>query len=95
MRAGDLIKIGFGLGGDQGLSIGAFSSSPVSCPAWAPHSVKAAGAGSTTGLSFGVSSDHYTYGWQTDADWAGTCRQFSLEPDDGTPAHTAVFQFFD
>jgi alpha-tubulin suppressor-like RCC1 family protein len=94
VHAGDLIKVAFGLGGDQGLSIGTFSSSPVACPDWTPHSVKAAGSGSTAGLSFGVSADHYTYGWQTDVGWAGTCRQFSLQLDDGTAAHTAVFQFF-
>jgi hypothetical protein len=45
-------------------------------------------------LSFGVASGHYTYGWQTDPGWAGTCRQFSLQLNDGTAPHTAVFQFF-
>jgi len=41
-----------------------------------------------------VSSDRYiTYGWQTDAGWAGTCRQFRMQLNDGTPAHTADFMF--
>jgi hypothetical protein len=94
VHAGDMIKIGFGLDGDQGLSIGTFSSTPVSCPAWTPQSIKAAGGGTNAGLSFGVASGHYTYGWQTDPGWAGTCRQFSLQLNDGTAPHTAVFQFF-
>jgi photosystem II stability/assembly factor-like uncharacterized protein len=95
VRAGDLIKIGFGLNGDRGSDVlSSVDSGLVSCPAWAPHTVPAAGAGSVAGLSYGVSSGHYTYGWQTDASWAGTCRQFKLQLNDGTPAHTAVFMFF-
>ena len=56
--------------------------------------VPAAGAGSTAGLTYGVSSAHYTYGWQTSAAWAGNCRQFQLKLNDGTAAHSAVFMFF-
>ena len=53
----------------------------------------AAGAG--PGLSFGVASGHYTYGWQTSADWAGTCREFHLQLNDGTSTiHSATFMFF-
>ena len=94
VHAGDLIKIGFGIGGNHGLVIGSFSSSQVSCPSWAVHSIKAAGAGATAGISYGVASGHYTFGWQTSAAWAGTCRQFSAALNDGTAAHTAVFMFF-
>jgi hypothetical protein len=95
VHAGDLIKVGFGLNGNQGLDIGNFSSSEVTCPgSWFTHSVKAAGAGATPGLSFGVSSGHYSYGWQTSTGWAGTCRQFSLQLNDGSAPHTAVFLFF-
>jgi len=97
VHAGDLIKIGFGLDGNQGLGVlagGSPSSTEVSCPSWAPHSVKAAGQGSSTGLTFGSSSHHYYYGWQTEAAWAGTCRTFSLQLSDGTAAHTATFMFF-
>ena len=78
MHAGDLIKLGFGLDGDRGLNVfaaGYPTSVAIPCPAWTPHTVPAAGAGSTAGLSFGVASGHYTYGWQTDPRWAGTCRR--------------------
>jgi hypothetical protein len=46
------------------------------------------------GLFYGASSSHYSYGWQTDSSWAGTCRRFSLSLNDGTGPHTAVFEFF-
>src|SRR6202008_610000 len=78
VHAGDLIKLGFGLDGNRGLSIGTVSSSAVGCPSWAPHSIPAAGAGTPTGLTFSTISGHYSYGWQTSAAWAGTCRQFQL-----------------
>ena len=94
VHAGDLVKVEFGLNGNRGLGVGTFSSSAVSCPSWAPRTVKAAGAGSTVGLSYGVASGHYTYGWQTSAGWAGTCRRFSLQLNDGTAAHTATFMLF-
>jgi hypothetical protein len=94
VHAGDLIKLGFGLNGNRGLNIGAFSSAAIACPAGTPHTVPNAGLGTPAGLSFGIASGHYTYGWQTSASWAGTCRQFSLALNDGTPAHTADFSFF-
>jgi hypothetical protein len=94
VHAGDLIKVGFSLNGNQGLSIGTFSSAPVSCPAETPHSVSGAHEGTPSGLFFGAASAHYSYGWQTDAAWAGTCRQFSLQLNDGTPPHLATFMFF-
>jgi hypothetical protein len=96
VHAGDLIKLGFGLDGNRGSDIfaaGSPSSVPVSCPAWTPHSVPAAGAGTTPGLSFGVASGHYSYGWQTSNTWAGTCREFQMQLKDGS-IHTATFMFF-
>src|SRR3954471_14175539 len=97
VHAGDLIKLGFGLQGNRGSDIfaaGSPSSVAVSCPAWTPHSVPAGGSGTTAGLSYGGASGHYTYGWQTDPSWAGTCRQFQLQLKDGTSAHSATFMFF-
>jgi X-Pro dipeptidyl-peptidase len=98
VHAGDLIKLGFGLNGDRGLNIfaaGYPSSVPIACPSSTPHTVPAAGDGTAPGLSFGVASNHYSYGWQTDAGWAGTCRQFQIKLNDGTSTvHTADFMFF-
>ena len=95
VHAGDLIKVGFGLNGDRGLGVlASVGSVPVACPAWTPNPLHAAGAGAGAGLAYGASSAHYTYGWQTNAGWAGTCHQFQLQLNDGTPARTAVFMFF-
>ena len=93
VHAGDLIKVGFGLNGNQGATPGTVTSSTVACPSWAPHSVSAGGQGTTAGFSFGVASGHYTYGWLTSSTWAGSCRQFKLTLNDGS-VHTAVFMFF-
>jgi len=97
VHAGDLIKLGFGLNGDRGLSpfATAPSSTAISCPSGTPHSVPAGGAGTDPGLSYGVASGHYTYGWQTSTSWAGTCRRFAIQLNDGTSTlHTADFMFF-
>jgi photosystem II stability/assembly factor-like uncharacterized protein len=98
VHAGDLIKLGFGLSGDQGLNVfaaGSPSSQTVPCPAGTPHTVPAAGDGAAPGLAFGVASGHYTYGWQTDPAWAGTCREFDVVLNDGSgTVHSAIFQFF-
>ena len=97
VHAGDLIKLGFSLNGDRGLNIfaaGSPSSVAVTCPAGAPHMIAGAHEGTPPGLVYGLGSSHYFYGWQTDAAWAGTCRQFSLQLNDGTAPHTAVFMFF-
>ncbi|MGZ4258050.1 MAG: PxKF domain-containing protein, partial [Gaiellaceae bacterium] len=97
VHAGDLIKLGFGLNGNHGLSIlaaGSPSSVQVTCPSGSVFLVSGAHEGTPSGLVYGAGASHYSYGWQTDPAWAGTCRQFSLQLNDGTPAHTAVFEFF-
>jgi photosystem II stability/assembly factor-like uncharacterized protein len=97
VHAGDLIKLGFSLHGNFGLSIladGSPSSVPITCPPDSVFLVAGAHEGTPTGLFYGANSSHYSYGWQTDSAWAGTCRRFSLSLNDGTPAHTAVFMFF-
>jgi hypothetical protein len=98
VHAGDLVKLGFGLNGDRGLNVfaaGFPDSIAIACPGGTPHSVPAGGAGTTPGLSYGVASGHYTYGWQTQASWAGTCRRFEIKLNDGSATlHTADFMFF-
>jgi photosystem II stability/assembly factor-like uncharacterized protein len=98
VHAGDLIKLGFSLNGDRGLTpfaAGFPDSIAIACPSGTPHSVPAGGAGTTPGLSYGVASGHYTYGWQTSSSWAGTCRRFEIKLNDGTSTlHSADFMFF-
>jgi hypothetical protein len=91
VHAGDKVKLSFSLRGNHGLSIGTFSSAPVSCPSWAPHSIKEQSL--PTGLTYNASTKHYLYGWDTDAGWAGTCRELTLTLADGT-VHRATFLFF-
>jgi hypothetical protein len=92
--AGDLVNLGFDLGRSWGLDVlagGYPVSAPIACPAgWVERRVAAAPAGSSAGLQFDGS---YTYGWQTSASWAGTCRRFELQLDDDGPVHTADFRF--
>ena len=76
------------------LAAGSPSSVPISCPSETPHLVAGAHEGTPSGLVYGLGSSHYFYGWETQNTWAGTCRRFSLQLNDGTPAHTAVFEFF-
>ena len=45
-----------------------------------------------SGLSYQAKKNQYTYIWQTDKSWVGTCRQFILTLNDGTQ-HVAAFQF--
>jgi hypothetical protein len=43
-------------------------------------------------LSYDASSNRYTYVWETDKSWAGTCRALILKMQDGT-THRADFKF--
>ena len=71
------------------------TSVAIPCPSWTPHSVPAAGVGGTAGLAFGAASGQYTYGWQTDSAWVGTCRRFEIQLNDGSGTiRTADFLFF-
>ena len=46
----------------------------------------------SSGLSYQAKKNQYSYTWQTDKTWAGTCRQFILTLNDGTQ-RVAYFQF--
>ena len=93
MKAGDLIELKFGLGGNYGLGVlaaGSPSSTAIACPGGPTHNVPKAPGGSSAGLR--IQGPDYVSGWQTAAGWAGTCRLFSLELNDGTAPHTAAFK---
>jgi hypothetical protein len=86
----------FSLWGDHGLNILAArapSSSAVACPGGStPDAVEQTVAAGASSLSYDAASDTYTYVWKTQKAWAGSCREFTLELDDGT-VHTALFEF--
>ena len=95
VKAGDTIKIQFGLGGDQGLSVIA-----AGYPASAGHACASAGPADATdptvagpkGLTFDARKGVYTYWWRTSPGWKQTCRTFVLKLTDGT-FHYAEFRF--
>jgi hypothetical protein len=94
VNPGDLIKVGFNLGGNYGLNIfaGDFPlSNSIQCPDAVGHTVPAAGKGAKPGLSY---TGHYVLGWQTSKEWAGTCRRFVMQlNDDSGRQYTADFRF--
>jgi hypothetical protein len=90
------VPIKFGVGGNRGLAIlpaGAPSSSPIACTGGtATDDIEQTVEAGSSSLSYGATSDNYTYVWKTQKAWAGTCRQFTLGLNDGT-THTALFDF--
>jgi hypothetical protein len=94
--AGSVIKLKFGLAGNQGLDVVAAGypvsgilSSPCNSAGTPASSVPAIAAAD---LKYDPLLDQYVYSWQTDGAWAGTCRQFALLLKDGS-LHLAHFQF--
>ena len=45
-----------------------------------------------SGLGYNPETDVYSFGWQTDSNWAGTCRRLMVLLNDGS-MHTADFSF--
>lgn len=90
IKAGDAVLVKFSLGGDRGLDIFA---------AGYPLSREFECDGQDTGtsiekgnLQYDADLDHYTYVWNTDETWDGTCRQLILKLKDGTE-YSANFKF--
>jgi hypothetical protein len=95
VRAGSAVAVLFGLNGNRGLNVlaaGSPDSVAVPCPNWQLRMIRPA-TGTSAGLAYSTTTNRYTYGWQTDPAWAGTCRRFSLATNDGTAPHAAVFKF--
>ncbi|WP_246581242.1 PxKF domain-containing protein [Deinococcus aestuarii] len=96
VKAGSVVPVKFGLGGNRGLNILAAGSprvSAVPCDGSAPadeieQTVTAGGSS----LSYDAASDTYSSIWKTDRSWAGTCRQLNVVLADGLP-HLATFKF--
>jgi CSLREA domain-containing protein len=95
-NAGRAVPINFSLGRNWGLNIfapGYPKSQQTVCASQSP--VADMTDTTTSGasmLSFDSVSNTYTYVWKTDRSWAGTCRQFVMQLNDGT-FHLANFQF--
>jgi hypothetical protein len=105
--AGDVVPLRFDLGGDRGLDIlasGSPYSREVDCDSLHPVSQlessltpRSVPVAAETPGSSGLSVNRqgvYTFPWQTDEEWAGTCQEFVLTRDDGVQ-HRAFFAFVD
>jgi hypothetical protein len=91
-KAGHGVPVRFSLGGDHGLAV-VMDWAPISRQIPCDSSELGPWGTQTSGsLSYNDSLGRYTYLWQTDRSWAGTCRQFMLALDDRT-YHFANFRF--
>ena len=83
VRAGDTVPVKFSLGGDRGLDF-------VARAAWRPCGVTTDDSSTAFGsLSYSPGPGRYTFMWQSDKGWAGSCREFLLTLRDGT-THAAL-----
>jgi hypothetical protein len=86
LRAGDTVPVKFSLGGDRGVDV-------ISGVAWRPCGVTTNDSSTAFGsLSYSAGPDRYTFMWQSDKSWAGSCREFLLVLRDGT-THAAFVSF--
>jgi WD40-like Beta Propeller Repeat len=83
-KAGHGVPVRFSLAGYQGLSV-IMDWAPISRQIPCDSTELGPWGTQTTGsLSYNGSIDRYTYLWQTERAWAGTCRQFMIALDDRT-----------
>jgi hypothetical protein len=91
-KAGHGVPVRFSLGGNHGLSV-VMDWAPISRQIPCGSTELGPWGTQTTGsLSYNESLGRYTYLWQTDRSWAGTCRQFMVALTDRTH-HFANFRF--
>jgi putative peptide zinc metalloprotease protein len=94
VEAGGTVLVGFGLGGYRASDVfaaGYPNSREIECPKQGPRTFITKG---TAQFTRPPDSDRYTYAWDTEKSWSGTCRQLVLKLNDGTE-HMANFEFTD
>ena len=93
-NAGRTIPVKFSLAGFHGLDVfaqGFPKSQPIDCSTGAPTGA-ATPTTSSLGLAYDPPADQYTYWWNTNGAWSGTCRQLIVLLKDGTEKR-ANFRF--
>jgi hypothetical protein len=91
VNAGDALPLRFSLSGYRGMDVLA-SGYPVWTSYACESPVRAdVGMVATGTLDYNAKLDRYTYGWQTERSWAGSCMQLVLKLRDGT-VHRANFR---
>lgn len=96
VTAGSAIPIKFSLNGDQGLDIfapGFPTSIGIACDTGSPlNDIDETLTAGNSALLYDATKDMYVYVWKTLRTWRNTCRQFTMQLDDGT-VHQANFRF--
>jgi CSLREA domain-containing protein len=96
VKAGRAIPVKFSLNGDQGLDVfdaGFPASQPIPCDGLAlVYDVEETVTAGSSSLSYDATTDQYIYVWKTEKGWVGTCRQLTVQLNDGT-THVAYFSF--
>ena len=95
VRAGSTVSIKFSLGVNAGLDIiegGRPSSRDINCTTGAGNGGPVIVPPGSSDLTYDARTGEYQLGWQTEAGWAGTCRELIVRFKDGTEA-TARFTF--
>jgi hypothetical protein len=94
--AGWIVPIRFSLGGFQGLNIiapGFPKSEPIACPVNSSEVEDTERASTNPTLLIYIPlTKRYTYLWRTETSWKNTCRQFTIQFNDGT-VQRANFKF--
>jgi hypothetical protein len=96
VKAGRAIPVKFSLGGDYGLSIFAAPGSPTSgnltCTPAGTDAIEETLTAGNSSLQYDAGTGIYTYVWKTQSSWAGACRTFYLNLNDGS-AYKVEFVF--
>ena len=86
VKAGESMPVKFSLQGDLGLDV-------LARAGWRPCFVTTGDWSTAFGsLTYSPGPDRYTFMWQTDRSWAGSCREVFLVLRDGT-SHAALVTF--
>jgi hypothetical protein len=94
VKSGSSVPVKFSLHGNYGsgiLASGYPKSGTVPCGGTATVTDTTSSTGSG-GLQYDATTDTYTYVWQTQKAWSGTCRELLVVLSDGV-VHRASFQF--
>lgn len=95
VNAGRAVPLKFSLNGDKGLNILAAvpTSVGIACDTGSPQNdVEETINSGNSNLNYKPETGIYTYVWKTQRSWQNTCRQFTLQLNDGT-VHVANFYF--
>ncbi len=100
VRAGAVLPVKFGLGGNRGLDVMFGSPEVFLCADWPLGTSEPAASAGRSGLSYDAATDTYVYRWRAETSepteeqptWAGSCRTLEVTFDDGT-YRTAIFEF--